>query len=84
VATTVRGSPEDGNRAQYALNWNLRLRRDFTLPVGRIVASMDVLNVTNAGPNIQENSVSGTSFNLRLSIAILPARFVRIEFRYEF
>ena len=25
VATTVRGSPEGGNRAQYVINWNLRL-----------------------------------------------------------
>jgi hypothetical protein len=84
VATTVRGSPEGGNRAQYAVNWNLRLRRQFTLPIGRIVASVDVLNVTNAGQSIQENSLSGASFNLRLPVAIQPARFVRIEFRYEF
>src|SRR5262249_34682956 len=27
VATTVRGSPEGGNRAQYVIDWNLRLSR---------------------------------------------------------
>ncbi len=33
VAATVRGSPEGGNRAEYVLNWNLRLSR--TLRVAR-------------------------------------------------
>lgn len=84
VGTTVRGSPEGGNRAQYAINWNLRLRRNFTLPVGRLSASADILNLTNAGQSIQENALSGPSFNLRLPAAIQPSRSVRIEFRYEF
>ena len=36
VATTVRGSPEGGNRAQYVINWNLRFSRQFGLPFGRL------------------------------------------------
>jgi hypothetical protein len=84
VATTVRGSPEGGNRAQYVINWNLRLGRQFVLPVGRFTVSADILNVTNAGRRLQEDDLSGPSFNLRLPVSIEPPRFVRIGFRYEF
>jgi len=84
AATTVRGSPEGGNRAQYVLNWNLRLARDFHLPAGRMATWIDLLNVTNAGHKIQENDLSGLSFNLRLPVAIQTPRFVRLGFRFEF
>ena len=84
VATTVRGSPEGGNRSEYVANWNLRFRREFRLRVGRFAASADVLNVTNAAQRVQENDLSGPSFNLRLPVAIQSPRIVRIQFRYEF
>ncbi len=84
VATTVRGSPEGGNRAQYVINWGLRISRQFGLPVGRFAVSADVLNVTNAGQKLQEDDLSGASFNLRLPVSIQPPRFVRIGLRYEF
>ena len=84
VATTVRGSPEGGNRAQYVMNWNLRLSRQFELLAGRFGVSVDIFNVTNAGRRLQENDLSGPSFNLRLPVAIQPSRFSRIGFRYEF
>ncbi|HJZ98841.1 MAG TPA: hypothetical protein VKE70_20170, partial [Candidatus Solibacter sp.] len=84
VATTVRGSPEGGNRAQYVINWNLRISRQFGLPIGRLAATADILNVINAGERLQQYDLSGPSFNLRLPVAIQPARFVRIDFRYEF
>jgi hypothetical protein len=84
VATTVRGSPEGGNRAQYVINWNLGISRKFELPFGRLAATADILNVINAGQRLQENDLSGPSFNLRLPVSIQPPRFVRIGFRYEF
>src|ERR1700730_8461345 len=84
VATTVRGSPGGGNRAEYAINWNLRLSRQFALPVGRLAVLADILNVTNAAQRLQEDDLSGPSFNLRLPVAIQPSRFARIGFRYEF
>jgi hypothetical protein len=84
VATTVRGSPEGGNRAQYVINWGLRLSRQFGLSVGKFAVSADVLNVTNAGQRLQEDDLSGPSFNLRLPVSIQPPRFVRVGFRYEF
>lgn len=84
VATTVRGSPEGGNRAQYVMNWNLRLKREFRLPFGRTTAALDVMNLANAGASVQEIDQSGSSFNLRLPVAIQPPRFVRGEVRYEF
>ena len=84
VATTVRGSPEGGNRAQYVMNWNLRLRREFRLPFGRLAADLDVMNIANAGASVQEVDWSGPTFNLRLPVAIQPPRFVRMEMRYEF
>ncbi len=84
VATTVRGSPEGGNRAQYAINWNLRLSRQFDLPFGRLTVSADLLNVTDAGQNVQQRDLSGPSFNLRLPVAVQPPRFARMGLRYEF
>jgi hypothetical protein len=84
VGTTVRGSPEGGNRAQYAINWNLRISRQFDLPVGQLALLADVLNVTNAGQRVQEDDLSGPSFNLRLPVSIQPPRSVRVGFRYGF
>jgi hypothetical protein len=80
VAATVRGSPEGGNRTQYAINWNLRFARKF----GRLAAAVDILNVTNAAQKTQESDVSGSSFNARLPVSIQPPRFVRLELRYQF
>lgn len=84
VATTARGSPEGGNRAEHVTNWNLRIRREFHLPLGRIEASADLLNVTNAGHSIQQNDLTGPAFLRRLPIAIQPPRSARLGFRLEF
>ncbi len=84
VAATVRGSLGAGNRAQHVMNWNLRFSREFELPFGTLEATADIFNVTNAAQSIQEEDIGGTSFNLRLPVAIQPPRFVRIGFRYEF
>jgi hypothetical protein len=84
TATTVRGSPEGGNRAQYVLNWNLRVQREFRLPSGRITASADLLNVMNAGQEIQQSDLSGPRFNSRLPVTIQPPRFARLTFAYDF
>jgi hypothetical protein len=80
----VRGSPEGGNRAQYILNWNLRLQREFRLPSGRITVCADILNVMNAAQEIQQSDLSGPAFNSRLPVAIQPPRFVRLGFAYTF
>jgi hypothetical protein len=84
VDTTVRGSPNGGNRAEYVVNWNLRLSREFGVGEGRLKLSADVLNVTNAAQRLQENDLTGPSFNLRLPVAIQPPRFLRIGFQYQF
>ncbi len=84
VDTTVRGSPNGGNRAQYVVNWNLRVSREFGVREGTLRLSADVLNVTNAAQRLQENDLTGPSFNLRLPVAIQPPRFLRVGFRYEF
>jgi len=84
VAATVRGSPEGGNRAEYVINWNLRLSRQFGLPAGRFSIAADILNVTNAGQRLQEDDRSGRAFNLRLPVAIQPPLFLRMGLRYEF
>ena len=72
VDTTVRGSPGGGNRTQYALNWNLRMSRQFELPGFTLILTADLMNVTNAGQHLQENDLLGPSFNLRLPVAIQP------------
>jgi hypothetical protein len=84
VDTTVRGSPEGGNRAEYVLNWNLRAGREFGLSGGRLGVWIDILNVTNAGHRLQEDDLSGPSFNLRLPLSIQPPRSARVGVRYEF
>lgn len=84
VAATVRGSPLGGNRTQYAINWNLRIRREFWVRPGRLSAAVDILNVTNAAQRTQESDIAGPNFNLRLAVAIQPPRYARLELRYEF
>ena len=65
AATTVGGIPGGGNRSEYVINWNLRISRQFILPVGRFTATADILKVINAGQRLQEDDLSGSSFNLR-------------------
>jgi hypothetical protein len=84
VATTVRGSPEGGNRAEYILNWNLRLSRNFQVTWGRLTAIFDLMNVVNSRNRIQESDISGPAFDARLPVAIEPARFARLGFSFEF
>jgi hypothetical protein len=84
VATTVRGSPEGGNRAEYVLNWNLRLSRAIHAPHGNLRLILDVLNVSNASNHVQENDVSGPTFNQRLPFAIEAPRYLRFEVQYSF
>lgn len=84
AVATVRGSPGGGNRAQYAINWNLRFSRQFQLPLGKVALYADILNVTNAGQKIGESDRSGLLFNLRLPVAIQSPRFVRAGFRFDF
>jgi hypothetical protein len=84
VPTTVRGSPEGGNRAQFVLNWDLRVEREFRFERGRLAAFADILNVTNSNQAIQQSDLTGTSFNLRLPVTIQPARFVRLGLSYNF
>ncbi len=84
VATTVRGSPEGGNRAEYALNWNLRLGRSFPVRRASVRLSLDLLNVLNAGNRIQEMDASGPLFNQRLPVAIQSPRFLRFNMEFLF
>ncbi len=81
---TILNDPLSGNRAEGVINTNLRLARVFRLPRGSLDAAVDVFNVANSGYKIQENDVSGTSFNLRLPVEIQPARFARFELCYSF
>ncbi|HEX4771635.1 MAG TPA: TonB-dependent receptor [Bryobacteraceae bacterium] len=84
VDTTVRGSPEGGNRAEFVLNWNLRLARRFHLPFGQLITGFDLLNVTNVANRIQESYVSSKAFNERLPLAVQTPRILRISLQYQF
>ncbi|MGH9559409.1 MAG: hypothetical protein ACRD30_09235, partial [Bryobacteraceae bacterium] len=84
VAATVRGSPEGGNRAEYVLNWNVRLQREFPTRAGTFAGAIDILNVTNEGQKIQENDIGGPDFVKRLPVAIQAPRAIRLLFGYEF
>jgi hypothetical protein len=70
-----------GYRADYVANWNLRLLREFPLPLGRLAASAEILNVLNAGHIVQE---SGFAPNPRSPIAFQEPRWALLQLRYEF
>ena len=84
VAATVRGSPEGGNRAEYVLNWNLRVGRTVRVPGGSLRLAVDILNMLNSGNKIQESDISGPQFNQRLPVAIQPPRYVQVNIEYRF
>jgi hypothetical protein len=84
VAATVRGSPEGGNRAEYIVNWNMRVSRAVRLPVGSLTLGADIFNVTNANNRTRERDIAGPLFNRRLPLAIEPARFVRFDVSFAF
>ena len=81
---TVRGSPEGGSRAEYVLNWNLRIARNFELTRGTLRVAADLLNAVNSNNRVQESPLSGTLFNQRLPVAIQPPRFIRLNVRFDF
>jgi hypothetical protein len=72
------------NRAQYILNSNLRILREFRLPYGRLAPSVDILNVPNAGHTVQETDFIGPTGNVRTPVAIQEPRAVRLQLRYDF
>ena len=84
VAATVRGSPEGGNRAEYVLNWNLRVGRTMRAPGGSLRLAVDILNVLNSGNKVQESDISGPLFNQRLPVAVQPPRYARVNIEYQF
>ncbi len=84
VAATVRGSPEGGHRAEYVLNWNLRVSRTLSVRGGSLRLVLDVFNVPNLGNKVQEVDASGPLFTLRLPVAIQSPRFVQLNIAYDF
>lgn len=84
VPATVRGSPEGGNRAEYVLNWNLRVGRDFRIARGDLRLAADLLNVVNGSSRAQESDIGGALFNRRLPLAIQAPRFVRLNVGFDF
>jgi hypothetical protein len=66
------------------VNWNLRLRRDFHVPVGTLSGALDILNVLDSDSSLQENDISSPTFTMRLPVAVQPPRNLRIEVHYEF
>jgi hypothetical protein len=85
VGATQRGSSgQGGYRAEAVVNWNLRLRRDFHVPVGTLSGVLDILNALDYSASLQENDISGAAFTSRLPVVIQPPRNVRVELDYEF
>ncbi len=84
VDTTIRGSPEGGNRAQYVLNWNLRVERTFPLAFGGLELAADLINVLNNGNKVVESDLSGPLFNQRPAVALPPPRMLRLALAWRF
>jgi hypothetical protein len=85
LATDRAGIPSGGGGAGYRAdslaNWNLRLLREFPLPIGKLTASTEILNVLNAAHIAQEG---GFASNPRSPIAFQESRWVLLHLRYEF
>lgn len=84
VNTTLRGSPEGGNRAEHMVNTDARLSRAFA--VRRIVfhLSLDVLNVFNGAGKWRESDTTSADFNSRVPLAVQPPRSVRGSLSFSF
>lgn len=80
VNATIRGSPEGGHRAEYVLDWDMRL--SFSLGPLRIAA--DVFNAANINNKLRENAISGPDFAARPALALEPPRFLRLGLQYRF
>lgn len=85
VQSTERGtSKQSGYRADNVKTLNLRLRRDFRLPTGKLSGNLDILNVLDSYASLAESDVTNSTFILRLPLAVQPPRNLRIGLRYEF
>jgi len=82
VNATPRGSPEGGNRAQYVLNWNLRIERRLRLRFGQLNIAADLLNVLNNDNKIVESQLTGPNFNQRPALLFPSPRTVRLALRW--
>jgi hypothetical protein len=75
---------EGGQRAEYVLDWDLRLSRTFTIARTELRLHASLFNVLNGGNQIAENPFSGPEFNLRPALAIQPPRMFRFGFEFGF
>jgi len=83
VNTTIRGSPEGGNRSEHIVNTDVRISRLFSVH-GELCVFADVLNVLNGSSKWKENDATSPQFNSRPPLEVQSPRSVRVGLNLSF
>jgi hypothetical protein len=76
--TTLRGSPEGGNRSEYMVNVDVRVSRAFPVRRAKVLLSVDVFNLVDGVNKIKESDATSPLFNSRPPLALQPPRSIRL------
>ncbi len=83
VRATPVGHP-GGFQTQFNLTLDVRLARDFRLPLGTLSGYLDVFNLLNLNNNTLEGDLTGPAFNLRVPLAVEAPRTARLGLAWKF
>lgn len=77
------GSPGEGKRTAHNLTIDLRLSRDFQLAPGRLVASLDVFNLSNAANALREADVTSPTHLWRIPLSFQIPRSLQLGLQFD-
>ncbi len=83
IRATPVGHP-GGYQTQLNATLDVRLARDFRLPLGSVSAYADVFNLMNWNSNTQESALTGPTFPLRVPLSVQAPRTIRIGTAWRF
>jgi hypothetical protein len=83
VLATPRGEP-GGLRTQYALTFDQRIARDFSIKSQSLSLYLDIFNLLNMSKSLREYDLSGPLFPLRVPLDIMNPRVLRFGLKWTF
>ena len=83
VRATPVGEP-GGFRTEHNATIDVRLARDFHLPLGVLTGYADVFNIMNWNSSTEESALTGPDFALRVPLAIEAPRTIRLGIAWKF
>lgn len=87
VLTEQRGSGVSGSftgpRTRYSATADIRAYRDFSLRRGRLVAMLDIFNLTNQSHALEETSVTAPTQYWRVPLRFETPRSLQLGIRYK-